>query len=159
MHAVATQLAPVPHPVVLTCESAGHVAHAPPHHIVPELQVSPQLVPSQLAEPLASPGHAEHIVPQLDVEVLDTQLPLQSCVPLVHSHAWVLVLHVSFAPVHCADESQPGVHCPVPVSQYVRPLQLMPLIRQSVTATQSPELQTSPRLQRVSQSPQYRGSA
>jgi hypothetical protein len=41
------------------------------------LQVSPQLVPSQLAVPLGSVGQAVHEAPQVAVELLLTHTPPQ----------------------------------------------------------------------------------
>lgn len=52
--------------------------HAPPHMVVPLLQVKPQLVPLHVAVALAGGEQAvQAVVPQLLVEVFETQ-------PLVH---------------------------------------------------------------------------
>jgi hypothetical protein len=50
------------------------------------LQLIPQEVPLQLADPLAGTGHAVHdVVPHEEVDELLEQVPLQSWLPLVHA--------------------------------------------------------------------------
>jgi len=47
----------------------------------PELQPMPQLVPSHVATPFATPAQGVQLEPQLPGLVFDTQLLLQRCVP------------------------------------------------------------------------------
>jgi hypothetical protein len=54
------------------------------------LQVKPQLVPLQVAAPLAGTEQDVQEAPQLLVPLFDWQVPLQSCVPAGHTplHDW-----------------------------------------------------------------------
>jgi hypothetical protein len=47
----------------------------------PELQMTPQLAPSQTAVALAGAGHAVHETPQLWISAFERQTPLHSCSP------------------------------------------------------------------------------
>jgi len=61
---------------------------APLHMVRPRTHVKPQLAPSQVAVAPAGGVHAVHeVVPQLAVEVFDTQLPPHRCWPLGQVHA------------------------------------------------------------------------
>ena len=55
--------------------------HAPAARWKPELQLIPQLVPSQAAVPLVTPGQGAHEEPQLAALLLERQLLLHRCVP------------------------------------------------------------------------------
>jgi hypothetical protein len=58
-----------------------------PLHIVRVLtHWRPQATPSHVADPPSTPGHAVHLSPHDEVEVLLTQRPLHECEPLAHVH-------------------------------------------------------------------------
>ena len=61
------------------------MAHTPPQLVKPELHVTPQVVPLQVAVPLAGCGHGVHDVsPQVATLVLSTQAVPHKCDPPAH---------------------------------------------------------------------------
>jgi hypothetical protein len=58
--------------------------HSSPQRCEPDWQLKPQVVPLQVAWPLAGGWQGMHEEPQLAVSVLETQLSLQLCVPAGH---------------------------------------------------------------------------
>jgi hypothetical protein len=74
---VATQV--LPEQANAVAPLAGQATHLPPHAIMePELQLIPHVVPLQLAVPFGSIGHGVHDVPQLAVDMFETQAPEQT---------------------------------------------------------------------------------
>ena len=79
--------------------------HAPPHALKFASQPTPHDDPSHVAVPCRGVGHAEHDAPQVAMEALLTQLPLQSCVvPAAHLH-WPL--WQVLPPAHAKTEPHP----------------------------------------------------
>jgi hypothetical protein len=86
------------------------LTQSPLHGLYWPVQLTPHFVPSQLAVPLplGGPAQGEHeLVPQLDVDVLLEQVPVQSCVPPGHTH--------EPPPSH----SEPPVHALLQVPQWL----------------------------------------
>jgi hypothetical protein len=54
---------------------------APAHSRKPSLHMKPHFVPSQVEVAFWTAGHGSHDVPQVAGRSLETQLPLQSCLP------------------------------------------------------------------------------
>ena len=67
----------LPEHAVVVAFAVGQTAHAPPHSLLPVLQVRPQVVPLQVAAPFGSVGQAVQLAPQVATEVLSTQTPEQ----------------------------------------------------------------------------------
>jgi len=96
-------------------------AHALPHISADELHSMPQLVPSQVAVPLGSPGQGVQLVPHVCTRVSATQAPLQSWVPLVQAMPQLVPSQVAVplgSPGHGSQRAQhvrgslPETHCP-----------------------------------------------
>ena len=100
--------------------AVGHVAHALPHSLVPELHVRPQVLPLQVATPFGSVAHGVQLAPQLATELLSRQTPEQRWVFVLQTQAWVVMSQVSFV-LHWVSNAQPGLQRPVARSQYEKP--------------------------------------
>jgi hypothetical protein len=100
--------------------AVGQAAHTPLHSLLPELHVSPQVVPLHVATPLGSVAHGVQLAPQLATELLSRQTPEQRWVLALQTQAWVVTSQVSLV-LHWVSNAQPGLQRPLARSQYEKP--------------------------------------
>jgi hypothetical protein len=96
--------------------AVGQTAHAPPHSLLPELQVTPQVVPLQVATPLGSVGQGVQLVPQPATELFDRQTPAHRWSFVWQAQSWVATSQASFV-LHWLSNPQPGLQTPLARSQ------------------------------------------
>ena len=138
----ATQAAPQP----VASLSAAHRALAPvPHRCVPEPQVNPQAVPSQVvALAPAGFGHPVHSAPQVSTLVFEAHTLLQLCVPAAHvpSHDAVLAMQLprhTFIPVgHAGTHAVPSHVTEPPVGIWQAWQDVVPQLPTSLLSTHLP---------------------
>jgi hypothetical protein len=90
----------------------------PPHINVLGLQEIMQLTPLQVGLPIGSVGQGAQLVPHVATSPLDTQAAPQAWKAPVHSHWWLVRLHVRLDPAPQSPSTvQPLLHMPLPRSQ------------------------------------------
>ena len=95
-----------------------HGMQLPPHISVPALHAMPQVDPLQVAVPIGSVGQGVQLAPHEAAALFDRQAAPQVWKAPVHSHWWLLGLHVRFeAAPQSPSAAQPLLHMPLPRSQ------------------------------------------